>query len=80
MSYATLGILLAAIAIFTSSVALRTALGIIVLMLFCLYLYQRRRTGDRDKNHWSRLAFALSCASAVLGVWDVVLAGIRLAG
>lgn len=77
MSYATLGILLAAIALFTHSVAARLALGAVVLGLFGLYLYRQDRA---DKSGRSRLAFALSCASAVLGVWDIVLASIRLAG
>jgi hypothetical protein len=77
MSYALVGILLAAIALFTHSVAARLALGIFVLGLFGSYLYQRHQA---DKVGRSRLAFALSCASAVLGMWDIVLASIHLAG
>lgn len=75
MSYATLGILVALIAI----LGVRAPWPMIGFSVFLLLLFGAFLLFGRRRTRWPRLAFALSCASAIVGIWGISLAIVSIA-
>ena len=75
MSYATLGVLVALIAVLGVRAPWpMIGIGVFLLLLFIAYLlFGRKHTA------WPRLAFSLSCASALIGISGISAAILSVA-
>ena len=79
MTYAILGIVVAFVVLFVHSVVVRLLAGFILFALFALFLIQSRARGTTSPRKY-RIAFAISCASALAGLWDIAIAIYLLRG